>query len=147
MSTSGTCGRSWRRPGSRGCCTPCAASATRCGPERMSIRARITLYGLAVVLTVLTCFSAAVWGLVVVGLPGGQDRRLQDRADEAVRSVQQAPADQFATSRPLAPVRPATDDDLFVVVLDGSGAVLSTTGGVPPSTPAALLDGASRSGT
>jgi signal transduction histidine kinase len=113
----------------------------------MSIRARITLYGLAVVLTVLACFSAAIWGLVVVGLPGGQDRRLQDRADEAVRSVQQAPADQFATSRPLAPVRPATDDDLFVLVLDGSGAVLSTTGGVHPSIPAALLSSVSRSGT
>jgi len=47
----------------------------------MSIRARITLYGLAVVLTVLTCFSGAIWGLVVVGLPGGQDRRLQGRAE------------------------------------------------------------------
>jgi two-component system OmpR family sensor kinase len=112
----------------------------------MSIRARVTLYGLAIVVTVLTCFSATIWGLVVVGLPGGQDKRLQARADEALRAVDAAAGDRFATSRPLAPVQPATDDDVFVVVLDGSGTVLSTTGGVQPAIPASLLATAARDG-
>jgi signal transduction histidine kinase len=113
----------------------------------MSIRARVTLYGLAIVLVVLTCFSASIWGLVVVGLPGGQDKRLAARAAEAVRAVDAATADRFVASRPLAPVQPATDDDVFVVVLDGTGAVLSTTGGIHPVIPAALLTRATRDGT
>jgi two-component system, OmpR family, sensor kinase len=113
----------------------------------MSIRARITLYGLAIVLTVLTCFAGAIWGLVAIGLPGGQDRRLQARAQEAGHAVDTAAADQFATSRPLAPVLPATDDDVFVVVVDSTGAVLSTTGGLRPAIPAALLTEARRTGT
>jgi len=113
----------------------------------MSIRARITLYGLAIVLAVLTCFSATIWALVVVGLPGGQDKRLAARADEAVHAVDAATADSFVASRPLAPVRPATDDDMFVVVLDGTGAVLSTTGGIRPAIPTALLARATGHGT
>src|SRR5215472_9770717 len=102
----------------------------------MSIRARITLYGLAVVLTVLTCFSATIYGLVAGGLPGSQDKQLAARADEAARAVAAAPGTGFATSRPLAPVRPATDDDMFVLVLDGTGGVISATGGVAPQVPA-----------
>ena len=113
----------------------------------MSIRARITLYGLAIVLAVLTCFSATIWALVVVGLPGGQDKRLAARADEAVTAVDAATADSFIASRPLAPVRPETDDDMFVVVLDGTGAVLSTTGGIRPVIPPGLLATATSHGT
>src|SRR4051812_5617953 len=105
----------------------------------MSIRARITWYGLAIGLTVLTCFSGAIWGLVAIGLPGGQDRRLQTRAEEAGHAVDAAQAEQFSASRPLAPVLPATDDDVFVVVVDSTGTVLSTTGGQQPTIPAALL--------
>ncbi len=113
----------------------------------MSIRARITLYGLAIVLAVLTGFSTVIWGLVVVGLPGGQDKRLAARADAAVQAVGQASAADFAPSRPVAPVRPSVDDDVFVVVLDGSGAVLSTTGGADPQVPAPVLAKAARTGT
>jgi two-component system, OmpR family, sensor kinase len=105
----------------------------------VSIRARIALFGLAVVLTVLTCFSAGIYGLLSAGVPGSQDKQLADRAAAAVAEVQAAPAADFTPSRPLAPVRPATDNDIFVLILDADGRPLSYTGGQDPQIPAGLL--------
>jgi two-component system, OmpR family, sensor kinase len=113
----------------------------------VSIRTRITLYGLAVVLVVLTCFGAGSFALVAVGTPGSQDKRLAARAEQARRQVAAAPAGRFAASRPLAAVEPATDDDVFLLVLDHDGGVLSSTGGAAPALPGWLLAEASRTGT
>jgi signal transduction histidine kinase len=113
----------------------------------MSIRARITLFGLAVVLAVLACFSGAVYGLLVLGVPGGQDKQLADRAAAAVGEIQRVPAGDFRPSRPLAPVRPAVDNDVFVLVLDGTGKPITYTGGHDPAIPEAFLRQAKQSGT
>jgi two-component system, OmpR family, sensor kinase len=113
----------------------------------MSIRARITLFGMAVVLAVLTCFSGGIYGLLVLGVPGGQDQQLATRAGAAVTEVGHAPAADFTPSRPLAPVQPALDDDMFVLVLDADGRPISYTGGHDPSFPTGLLDQARRGGT
>src|SRR5256885_12623030 len=113
----------------------------------MSIRARITLFGLAVVLAVLACFSGGIYGLLFVGVPGGQDKQLADRAGAAVAEIQRAPAVDFTPSRPLAPVRPAVDNDVFVLVLDGDGKPITYTGGHDPSIPETLLGQAKQRGT
>jgi signal transduction histidine kinase len=113
----------------------------------MSIRTRIALFGLAVVLVVLTCVSGALYALFAGGLPGSQDKRLAARATEAVHAVSTADGRDFTAGRPLAPVDPAVDDDMFVIVLDAGGTVLSYTGGDHPSLPRAVLDAAGRTGT
>ncbi len=113
----------------------------------MSIRARITLFGMAVVLAVLACFSGGIYGLLVLGVPGGQDQRLATRAAAAGTEIAHAPAADFTPSRPLAPVQPAVDDDMFVLVLDADGRPISYTGGHDPGVPAGLLDQARRNGT
>jgi signal transduction histidine kinase len=111
----------------------------------MSIRVRITLFGLAVVLGVLACFSGAIYGLLLVGVPGGQDQQLAARAAEAALEIQRAP--DLTPSRPLTPVQPAVDNDIFVIVLDDSGRPIAYTGGTDPTLPAELLADATAHGT
>jgi signal transduction histidine kinase len=113
----------------------------------MSIRARITLFGLAVVLAVLACFCGGIYPLVLAGVAGNQDRLLTTRAAAAVTQVERAPAADFAPGRPLAPVRPAVEDDAFVIVLDDAGRPISYTGGADPRLPAQLLADAGAKGS
>src|SRR2546425_1919931 len=113
----------------------------------MSVRARITLFGLAVVLAVLACFSGGIYGLLFLGVPGGQDKQLAERAAAAVTEIQRAPAVDFTPSRPLAPVRPAVDNDVFVLVLDADGKPITYTGGHDPAIPLGLLKTARQTGT
>jgi signal transduction histidine kinase len=113
----------------------------------VSIQARITLFGLAVVLGVLACFSGGIYALLSLGVPGGQDKQLTARAAAAVAQVQAAPAGDFTPSRPLAPVQPAVDNDVFVLVLDAYGGPISYTGGRDPQVPAPLLDKARTAGS
>src|SRR3954452_21004316 len=90
-STSATCGARPRRAASRGCCTPCAASATSCArTDAVTLGRRLTLLcALAVGATVvLACAGAYV--LVRGELRGqiddslrGQARALQVRAGVA----------------------------------------------------------------
>ena len=49
----------------------------------MSIRARITLFGLLVVVAVLACFGGAVFVLIASGLPRDQDDKLTQRVAQA----------------------------------------------------------------
>ena len=112
----------------------------------MRIRTRITFFGVGVVAIVLTCFSAGSYALIAAGLPASQDKQLQARANEAVASVLAAPARAFVPSPALAPVDPAASNDIFVIVLDGNGRVLSYTGGRAPVLPAALLAAVSARG-
>lgn len=113
----------------------------------MSIRSRITLFGLAVVLAVLACFCSGIYGLLSLGVPGGQDKQLADRAAAAVTEIQHAPTVDFTPTRPLAPVQPAVDNDVFVLVLDGDGKPITYTGGHDPTVPVGLLEAARRQGT
>ncbi len=112
----------------------------------MSIRTRITLYGLAVVLAALTCFSGGVYALFAGGVSSGQDKELRARVDAARAQLASAPAAAFTPSRAPAGVRPATDNDIFVLVLAADGAVISAGGGTDPVLPAAVLAVATRDG-
>jgi two-component system, OmpR family, sensor kinase len=113
----------------------------------VSLRSRITLFGLAVVVAVLVGFSAAIYGLIAAGLSRTQDRDLTTRLTEAVKQIETAPASAFAARPALTPVLPASHDEIFVVVTDRTGAVLATTGGQRPQLPPSLLSTAARTGT
>jgi signal transduction histidine kinase len=112
----------------------------------VSLRARITLFGLLVVLLVLACFGGGMFALAATALPGSQDKDLTQRAQRATAQVLTAPPADFAPTHPLAPLDPATDNDVFLVVLDSDGSVLSHTGGTTPQLPPALLDKARAAG-
>jgi len=108
----------------------------------MSIRARITLFGVAVVAALLTCFASGVFALVSSSLPQSQDKQLNERAAAAVVELTSAPATAFTATSPLVPVDPSRSDDVFIVVYqthdgdqrpDQDLEVLSRTG--PVSTP------------
>jgi signal transduction histidine kinase len=113
----------------------------------VSIRARITLFGLAVVLAVLFCFSGGLFGLLTLGLPGQQDKQLAQRADQALGQLRTAPAADFAAHQPLVVIDPATDDEIFLVVLDATGTPIAYTGGHRPGVPDSLLESARRNGS
>jgi two-component system, OmpR family, sensor kinase len=108
----------------------------------MSLRTRITLYGLGIVAVVLAVISA-VWILLIAGsMPQNQDKELAARASAAVDAVQHAAAGDLVARPPLAPADLATSREITVAVLDGGGAVLSSTGVVgarPPQVPSELL--------
>jgi len=108
----------------------------------MSLRTRITLYGLGIVALVLVVITA-LWILLIAGsVPQNQDKELADRADAAVRSIDWAPAGDLVARPPLAAADVATSREITVLVLDGGGAVLSSTGvvgGQPPAMPADVL--------
>jgi signal transduction histidine kinase len=111
----------------------------------MTSRVRITLFGLAVVLGVLACFSGGIYALLLAGVPGSQDQQLAARAAEVVDQVRRAP--DLTPSHPVATVKPAVDNDIFVIVLDDAGRPITYTGGTDPTLPAALLADASAHGT
>ncbi len=115
----------------------------------MSIRTRITLVGVGIVTLVICCLSASLFALISGGLDTDRDQQLASRATEAVASLATAPREEFAPSRPLAPIDPRSSVDIFVMVLDANGRVLSSTGvidGEPPAVPADVLARASRDG-
>jgi two-component system, OmpR family, sensor kinase len=115
----------------------------------MSIRMRVTLVGVGVVTLVICCLSVSLFALIARGLEGDRDKQLVARADEAVHSLNTASRADLQPSRPVAPVDPRSSVDIFVMVLDSGGAVLSTTGlvdGAPVSVPMSTLDSARTSG-
>jgi signal transduction histidine kinase len=102
----------------------------------MSIRARVTLVGVGIVTLVICCLSASLYALIANGLGADRDKQLAARADEAVAELAAAARDDFEPGRVLAPVDPRSSMDVFVIVLDGAGAVLSSTGAVDGAVPA-----------
>jgi signal transduction histidine kinase len=113
----------------------------------MSIRARITWYGIGVVCLVLLVTTGLLGVLLVGSVPRSQDQELRDRAVGAVASVQAAP--ELTVQTPLTPVETLAGKDIVVMVLDSQGAVLATTGvinGSPPVVPGDLLAEAARAG-
>jgi hypothetical protein len=94
----------------------------------MSIRARITLVGLGIVMLVICCLSATLFALVSSGLDTDRDAKLAARADEVVASLAAAArADLTSPPAPLAlaPIDPRSSVDTFVMVLAGDGAILA----------------------
>jgi len=116
----------------------------------MSIRTRITLYGLGIVAVVLAVISA-LWVLLIAGtVPQNQDKELAARAAVATEAVQRAAVGDLTARPPLAAADLATSREIVVLVLDDGGAALSSTGvvaGVPPAIPADLLAKARSDGT
>ena len=116
----------------------------------MSIRTRVTLYGIGIVALVLAAISA-LWILLIGGsVPENQDKELAARATAAVVAVQGATDAQLVARPPLAPTDLATSREIVLVVLTADGTVLSSTGvvaGRSPTVPAELLDRAGREGS
>jgi two-component system, OmpR family, sensor kinase len=115
----------------------------------MSIRARITLVGVAVVMLVICCLSATLFGLLSFGLNTDRDQRLAVRADLALASVATASAAQLTPGPSLAPLDPRSSVDIFVMVLAADGTVLYTTGeldGTAPAVAPATLEAARTTG-
>jgi signal transduction histidine kinase len=110
----------------------------------MSIRARVTLFGLGVVTVVLGFFCAAVFLLLVAGVPGTQDEALSRRAEEAAAAL--PPAAPSPQPVPAGATDPRISGDMYVVVLSRDGAVLAANG-LPPPLPAELLARAARDGS
>ncbi|HET8658445.1 MAG TPA: HAMP domain-containing protein, partial [Micromonosporaceae bacterium] len=117
----------------------------------MSIRLRVTLYGIGVVSLVLVVISGLFYALVVGSVPQNQDKELAERAGRAVASLDRAPAAALVARPPVVPVDAAAATEVTVVVLDETGAVLATTGVVDgaaaPAVPAAVLERARRDRT
>jgi two-component system OmpR family sensor kinase len=108
----------------------------------MSIRTRVTLYGIGIVAVVLGVISALFLLLVIGSVPQNQDKELAARADAAARSIEAAPAPDLTPRAPLGATDVTVGTEIIVLVLDDNGAVLSTTGvvaGQPPSVPADLV--------
>ena len=117
----------------------------------MSIRARVTLFGLVVLSTVLVLFCVAVFVLLAASAGQTQDQALDLRARQAVASLAGAdPGDFTGTARPgLVPVDPRHSTDVFVVVLDAAGTPLASGGvvdGRPPAVPSSVLQTAGATG-
>ena len=113
----------------------------------MSIRARITWYGIGVVCLVLLVTSGMFGVLLIGSVPGSQDQELRDRAIGAAASVQAA--SELTAQTPLTPVDALAGKDIVVMVLDSQGAVLATTGlvdGAPLVVPGDLLAQATQAG-
>ena len=119
----------------------------------MSIRARIALFGTAVVAVTLVLLSVLVLALASRGGAADRDRALQARAREAVASLAGADRRDLEPRTAPAPLDLRTSSDPFVLIVDGAGAPLVSTGlvdGQPPAVPLALLraaDGGSAAGT
>ena len=116
----------------------------------MSIRTRITLVGVGIVMVVICCLSSSLYTLISRGLDTDRDTQLGARADAALTGLATAAKADFAPTRPLAPIDPRSSVDIFVMVLTADGTVLSTTGvvdGHPLVVPADVLRAAERDGS
>ena len=101
----------------------------------MSIRVRLTLFGLFVVALTLAIFTLAFYGLLAAGSSNGQDQQLSDRADQAVSELALAGREEFVPRRSPAPLNPAESTDVFVILLAADGTPLFSTGAVDGSAP------------
>jgi len=119
----------------------------------MSFRLRLTLLGAGVVAATLLVFGWLVYQLVAHTQAAEQDKALTARAAEALASISTAPASQLSAPRG-GPVLTSAQDlrnhtDIFVEVLESSGAVISSTariGAAAPTLPGNVLQHATLSG-
>lgn len=134
---------------SRGSCRPCAGSVIRCAVNRapalppLPLRARITIFGAALVAVGVLGFAVLVNALATANQPLQQDRDLRQRAAEVARSISLGDQREFqARGVALAPIDLSSSPEILVEVYDGSGALLyanAASGGSAPAPPAELL--------
>lgn len=108
----------------------------------MSIRTRVTRYGIGVVALVLGVISALFLLLIAGTVPQNQDKELAARSAAAAAAITAAPVADLVGRAPLAAVDLATSADFVVLVLDDNGVPLASTGtvdGAPPVIPRAVL--------
>ncbi len=107
----------------------------------MSIRLRITVFGLGVVSLVLGVFCAAVYLLLAASVTTTQDTTLTQRVERAAATLPETPP--AATGPVPAAVDLHSSSDVFVMVLDEAGRPLHSTGSVDggfPSIPPSALN-------
>jgi two-component system OmpR family sensor kinase len=119
----------------------------------MTIRTRITLFGLGVVAAGLVLFCIVMYILLAAGVRNTQDQALAERARQAAASLAVAQRSDLltaATGPVLAPTDPRISTDVFVIVLGPQGTVLAGTGaidGAVPAVPSGLLAAAEARGS
>src|ERR1700737_574219 len=106
---------------------------------RVSFRLRLTLFGAALVAATLLAFGWLVYTLVANSQATTQDDALKQRATDALQSIAKRPVSELNGS---APSLAAAEDlkyrtDVFLEVLRSSGAIISTTGRLGDTAPAA----------
>lgn len=100
----------------------------------MSLRARLALFGAAVVALALVVFGALLYALLAHSVTTNQDDALRSRAQDAVRAL-----DSSGNLQPRAPVAPAdlrTSTDIFVEVFDSGWSLIYSTAVLDGSPPA-----------
>src|SRR5262245_11166265 len=98
----------------------------------VSIRTRIMLAGVGIVMVVICCLSSSLYALISRGLGNDRDTELSARADAAVASLATASRADLAPARALAPIDPRPSVDIYLVVRADDGTVLSSSGLGPP---------------
>ncbi len=96
----------------------------------MSIRTRITLVGVGIVMLVICCLSTTLYALISRGLDTDRDTALSARVTELATGVAEAEADAFAPATVLGQVDPRSSVDMFTMVLAADGTPLQYTGQV-----------------
>ncbi|MGA7913251.1 MAG: HAMP domain-containing sensor histidine kinase [Candidatus Dormiibacterota bacterium] len=82
----------------------------------MPLRARLALFGAAVVALTLVLFGVLLYALLAHGVITNQDDALRSRAQDAVRALDAG--SDLAPRAPIAPADLKTSTDVFVEVLD-----------------------------
>jgi len=96
----------------------------------MSIRARVTLFGVGVVAVIYTVVAVLVYLLLSAGFAADQDRLLAARSSAALASLRSAPVSALSAGPGvvLGSADAVATGEAVVVVLDSSGTVVSSTG-------------------
>jgi two-component system, OmpR family, sensor kinase len=111
---------------------------------------RLALFGAFVMALGFLLFGLLVYALAAAGVVRDQDQALRQHAGDTARALASATADPARQPPPPTAVDVAARPDVFVEVLDGRGAVLSSTGqvgGRPPELPATFLAAAPATGS
>ncbi|MET7418558.1 HAMP domain-containing sensor histidine kinase [Dactylosporangium sp. NPDC005555] len=109
----------------------------------MSIRLRVTLFGLGIAGAALGLFCAAVFLLLAAGTAAGQDTALAERADAVAKSVGALPAAADGPAPAAVDIR--TSPDIFVMLVDTQGLVVFSTGALDGRFPKAPARDAGKS--
>ncbi|HEY7201761.1 MAG TPA: HAMP domain-containing sensor histidine kinase [Candidatus Dormibacteraeota bacterium] len=107
----------------------------------MSLRLRLALFGAFVMFLSLALFGLLVYVLAALGGAADQDRSLRQHAADAARALATTGDDGLRAREIPTAIDLRTRSDVFIEVLDGTGAVLYSTGtldGRPPAVPPAL---------
>jgi signal transduction histidine kinase len=111
----------------------------------VSLRLRLALFGAFVMVLGLALFGVLVYALAAHSVSADQDRTLRQHAQDAARALRTASDDSLRPHPVPAPIDLEASADVFVEVLDGGGAIISSTGqlhGRPPALPASFLGSA-----